>query len=156
MLRKVLLSVGALALLTPLVLFFMFKMSPISWHLLGPINENNTLAMAGYDPVAYFKNGQAVKGDTKKGIRWIDTIWYFASEENKLSFKAFPEKYIPQYGGYCATAVAMGLTADVNPEYWLIENNRLYLFFDAAAKDDFVAGIESGIIEKADTEWARR
>jgi len=155
MLKKILIVVAALIVIIPMVLFFGFKMSPIAWQLHEPINVNNTLAMQGYDPVAYFNDGEAVKGDTTKGLRWRDTIWYFSSEENKISFKAFPENYIPQYGGYCATAVAAGLTAAVNPEHWHIEKNKLYLFFDASAKNDFVAGIDAGIIEKADSEWVR-
>lgn len=132
------------------------KISPLSWRLLGPINENSSLALKGYDVVSYFHDDNITQGDRTKGLKVNDAIWYFSSDENKLMFKTFPEKYPPQYGSYCASAVAAGFTADINPHSWHIENGKLYLFFDDGAKNDFVADISQGIIERADNQWARR
>ncbi len=162
-LKYLLYVIGAIIAFAPIVMFFGMKLSPLAWGLLGPINESNGLALQGYDPVAYFNEGRAIKGDTNKGLRWRDTIWYFSSDVNKLTFKTFPEKFIPQFGGYCATAVATGFTADINPEVWHIENDKLYLFFDAGSKNEFVANIDpslsntgKSIIEKSEAEWAKR
>jgi hypothetical protein len=154
--KKIMIGVLALIIITLTALFYGIKVSPISWGLLGPINESSTLALKGYDTVAYFSEGKIVKGDTTKGIKWRDVIWYFSTDTTKLMFKTFPEMYVPQYGGYCATAVAYGFTADSNPEIWHIENNKLYLFLNQDAKNEFVSEIKNGIIEKAANEWARR
>ncbi len=145
-----------MAVLTPVAFFYGLKVSPLSWGLLGPINENSSLATQGYDVVAYFHDNQAKKGDKTKGLKNDDIIRYFSSDENKLMFKTFPEKYLPQYGGYCATAIASGLTADIDPEIWHIEDGKLYLFFNEDAKNDFVAQIGQGIIQTADREWSQR
>ena len=156
LIKKILLLIAVLLVISPLALFYGIKLSPLSWKLLGPINENSTLALRGYDAVSYFHGNNVVQGDRTKGLRVNNTIWYFSSDENKLMFKTFPEKYQPQYGGYCATAIASGFTADINPDIWHIEKGKLYLFFDEGAKNSFVAKINQGIIEKADNEWAQR
>ena len=154
--RKILISVLAAIAITLAILFYGLKISPIAMKLVGPINENSTLALKGYDPVAYFNEGRAIKGDTSNGIKWGNVIWYFSSNANKLAFKTFPEKYVPQYGGYCAGAVASGFTADIDPMIWHIEDDRLFLFFNQGAKDGFVSAIDTGIIQKASSEWAKR
>lgn len=154
--KRILLLVAVIIILTPPGLFYGIKVSPLSWKLLGPINENSSLALKGYDAVSYFHDKNVTQGDRTKGLKINNAIWYFSSNENKLMFKTFPDKYQPQYGGYCATAIASGFTADINPEIWHIENGKLYLFFDEGAKNDFVASINQGIIEKADNEWAQR
>lgn len=154
--KKVFVGLAVLLLATLGVLFFVFKVSPISWGLLGPINENSGLAVKGYDPVAYFTEGEPTRGDTRKGIKWSNTIWYFSSDPTKLMFKTFPEKYAPQFGGYCAKAVASGLTADIDPQAWLVHDDKLYLFFNNDAKMEFMNEIENGIIDKATAEWAKR
>lgn len=154
--KKILLVIVILIALTPFVLFYGMKISPLSWQLLGPVNESSGLAVKGYDPVAYFYDDSAKKGVQTKGLKVNDTIIYFSSEENKLMFKTFPERYLPQYGGYCAMAVSSGLTADIDPEIWHLEAGKLYLFFDEGARDDFVARISQGIIETADREWSLR
>jgi YHS domain-containing protein len=153
---KILIGVVAVIAITLATLFYGLKVSPISMRLVGSINENSTLALKGYDPVAYFNQGKAIKGDTSKGIRWGNVIWYFSSDANKLMFKTFPEKYVPQYGGYCAGAVASGFTADIDPMIWHIENGKLFLFFDQGSKNSFVNAINTGIIKKASSEWAKR
>lgn len=151
-----LVMVFIIMLVSPVVLFYGMKISPLSWKLLDPVNHSSGLALQGYDAVAFFNDGKTIKGDPAKGLKWNNTIWYFSSEANKLMFKTFPGKYIPQYGGYCASAVATGFTADVDPEIWHIENNRLYLFFSDSSRTDFVANIRNGIINKADTKWSNR
>lgn len=154
--RKILISAVIIIVIALATLFYGMKVSPVSMRLVGPINENSTLALKGYDPVAYFNQGRAIKGDTSKGIRWGNVIWYFSSDANKLMFKTFPEKYVPQYGGYCAGAVASGFTADIDPMVWHIENDKLFLFFDQGSKNSFVNTIDTGIIDKATSEWAKR
>lgn len=147
------LTVLTIVVASPPVLFYGMKVSPLSWQLLDPANNDSGLMVKGYDVVAYFNDGRAIKGDTGKGLKWNNGIWYFSSDANKLMFKTFPEKFIPRYGGYCASAIASGFTADIDPVIWHIDNGKLYLFYDEAAKADFVTSINNGIVEKADARW---
>lgn len=65
------------------------------------INTNwRGVAVKGYDTVAYFTQGKPVKGDSKYEHKWKDATWRFANAEHLELFKADPEKYAPQYGGY--------------------------------------------------------
>jgi YHS domain-containing protein len=155
MIKKILLVFVALIFLVPITLFFTLKISPLSWQLLGPINEDSGLAIKGYDVVAYLNDEKSTAGQTNKGLRYNDTIWYFSTDENKLTFKTFPEKYIPQYGGYCAKAVASGVTADINPDIWHIVNGKLYMFLNEDAKQEFIAQLDQGIIKQADDQWRK-
>lgn len=84
-------------------------------------------AIHGYDPVAYFKANKPVKGDKKYSYSWKSANWYFASQQNLDAFKANPEMYAPQYGGYCAYGLANGHKATTEPDVWLISDGKLYL-----------------------------
>ena len=107
----------------------------------------------GYDTVAYINENKAIKGNPNLGLKWNEQIWYFASKANRLTFKTFPDKYSPQYGGYCASAIAKGFVLDANPEVWHVQDNRLFVFMNDSAKTDFVSKIDSGIIKQADEKW---
>ena len=94
----------------------------------APVNE--TLfgkAIDGYDPVAYFTDGKAVKGQSRFTHEWMGATWLFASAEHRDLLAADPERYAPQYGGYCAYAVSQGATADIDPSAWKIVDGKLYL-----------------------------
>ena len=83
-------------------------------------------AIEGYDPVAYFTEGHPVEGESGFAHDWMDATWYFASAENRDQFAADPDRYAPQYGGYCAWAVARGYTAKIDPEAWkIVDGKRL-------------------------------
>ena len=84
-------------------------------------------AIHGYDPVAYFKENKAVKGDEKYSLSWNSATWYFSNSENLNTFKANPEMYAPQFGGYCAYGMANGHKAPTDPHAWSIIDNKLYL-----------------------------
>lgn len=84
-------------------------------------------AIRGYDPVAYFVENEPVKGSDEYTIEHNGAKWMFSNQENLDAFKENPEKYSPQYGGYCAYAVARGTTASIKPEYFTIEEGKLYL-----------------------------
>ena len=95
------------------------------------LNTDDTgLSLRGYDAVAYFAVNNAVKGDTKYAYVWNGAKWLFSSEENMNKFKADPEAYSPEFGGYCAYAVSEGYTADADPEAWKIVDGKLYLNYN--------------------------
>jgi YHS domain-containing protein len=123
---------------------------------LSPINSTlfGSKAIKGYDPVAYFTDGKPVKGDKQFTLEWNGATWFFASAEHRDLFKAEPEKYAPQYGGYCAWAVCQGNTADIDPDAWKIIGGRLYLNYDADIQEKWSADIP-GNIQKADANWPK-
>jgi YHS domain-containing protein len=109
-------------------------------------------AINGYDPVAFFKENKAVKGNKETSYDWNSAKWYFSSQENLDLFKNDPGKYAPQYGGYCAFAVVNGFSAEADPESFEIIDDKLYLCANPEIKDDFKKeGAEA--IKKANENW---
>ena len=94
-----------------------------------PVNRSalGGVAIKGTDPVAYFTLGEPVKGSKDFEAEWNGATWRFATAGHRDLFKADPEKYGPQYGGYCAWAVSQGYTAGIDPEAWKIVDGKLYL-----------------------------
>ena len=109
-------------------------------------------AVGGYDPVAYFTEGKPVKGSKDHSFEWKGAVWTFANAENLETFKADPVAYAPQYGGYCAWAMADGNFAKGDPDYWKIVDGKLYLNFNANIQKRWEADIP-GFIERADAKW---
>lgn len=91
------------------------------------VNAENGVGIKGYDPVAYFFGGNAVKGKAELSYRWSGITWLFSSEENRKLFSSKPETYAPQYGGYCAYAMSRGRIADIDPTAWAVVDGKLYL-----------------------------
>jgi YHS domain-containing protein len=112
----------------------------------------SNLALEGYDTVAYFDQNKPVKGESKYSYKYKDAVWQFSSQENLEKFVIMPEEYVPQYGGYCAWLVANGDTAKGDPQYWSIENGRLYLNYDADIQKKWLVD-KSGFIKKGDAMW---
>ena len=115
-------------------------------------SDGSDQAISGYDPVAYFSKSRAVKGRGDLTYQWNGAEWLFSSEQNRELFKNDPEKYAPQFGGYCAWAVSRGYTARTDPQAWHIHEDRLYLNFSQSVrrmwKDDI-----PGNISKAENNW---
>lgn len=121
---------------------------------IDPINTTlfGNKAIEGYDPVAYFTQGKAVKGQKSISHEWKGATWFFASEENKARFVAEPEKYAPQYGGYCAYAVSQGSTAGIDPEAFAIVDGKLYLNYNRKIQQQW-EGHREKFIRDADANW---
>jgi len=114
----------------------------------------SSLAVSGYDPVAYFTQGRPVEGSGDLEYEWNGATWRFSTLENLAAFKADPEAYAPQYGGYCAWAVSQGYTAKSEPEAWRIVDDKLYLNYSKAVQQQWVEDIP-GNITKADANWPK-
>ena len=112
----------------------------------------NRSAAGGYDPVAYFNEGQPVEGDSDHAHEWMGATWYFASAENRDLFAADPERYAPQYGGYCAWAVANGYTAKIDPQAWAVVDEKLYLNYSLDVQQQWRQDVP-GNITKGDANW---
>ncbi len=110
------------------------------------------LAIRGTDPVAYFTEGKAIKGDSQYESEWQGATWRFASVENQELFESDPEAYAPQYGGYCAKGLSEGNVVSIDPEAWKIVDNKLYLNYSPEVQQQWVRDIP-GNIAKADANW---
>lgn len=112
------------------------------------------VAVGGYDPVAYFKDGGPKDGSDQFTTEWQGAKWRFSSQENLDAFTANPQSFAPQYGGYCAYAVSKGATAKGEPEAWSIVDGKLYLNYS-----DEVRGVwrqdAPGNIVKANANWPK-
>ncbi len=110
------------------------------------------LALQGYDTVAYFTAGAPVRGSAEFSTEYKGAEWRFANQENLDRFLADPEAYAPQYGGYCAWAVAQGDTAKGDARHWAIVDDRLYLNFNASIQRRWDAD-RPGFIGEGDANW---
>ena len=109
-------------------------------------------AVRGYDTVAYFTEGRPVEGSDEFTTEWMGATWRFASREHLDLFEAEPEKYAPEYGGYCAYGVVQDNLIKIEPENWTIVDDKLYLNYD----DDVQAQWEEdipGFIAEADAKF---
>ena len=115
------------------------------------------VAIMGYDPVAYFTEGRAVKGSPEFKHEFLGETWHFASAAHRDAFAADPVAYAPQYGGYCSTEVvyadvSSGVTTNVEPRAWRIIDGKLYLFYDLGTAEVFEKNAKEWVA-KADGHW---
>jgi hypothetical protein len=118
-----------------------------------PINRSGQgIALKGHDPVAYFEQGRPVKGLAQYAYQWMDATWLFASSANRDAFAKDPQKYAPQFGGYCAYAVSEGHTASIDPEAWRIVGGKLYLNYSKGVQKKWEQDVP-GRIAAAEKNW---
>lgn len=99
--------------------------------------ESVPLAIKGYDPVAYFTVGSPVRGLQKIEYEWDEHRYRFSRPEHRELFKTDPVRYAPQFANLCAISLARGKIVDANPEYWLISEDKLYIFGGPAGPKHF-------------------
>jgi len=117
------------------------------------VNATDGVGLKGYDPVAYFTDGQPTKGSSQYSFQWKGVMYQFASADDLRRFMADPKKYLPQYGGYCAYAMSINRIADISPTEWTIFGGKLYL------NNNFISQAlwsvaKSDRIGAADQNWA--
>lgn len=127
----------------------MFAMATTAWaDSPGPLaTGTDHVAIKGYDAVAYFTEGKATKGSSDFVYWWDDAKWQFASAAHRDLFIADPDRYAPQFGGFCTGAVGNGELVPANPAIWAIVDGKLYM--SAGSRGDFVAAS----IAKAQSKW---
>jgi hypothetical protein len=116
-----------------------------------PLPAGRRIALRGYDPVAYFTESQPQKGSEQFWHAFDDAVYLFKSAEHRAKFAADPERYAPQYEGYCAGGVSKGYKTEPDPEAWAILNNRLFVFEFKERVPMFKQ--ETGFIDKANANW---
>lgn len=97
--------------------------------------ESVRLVLKGYDPVAYFKLGAPTQGDARFSHDWDGGRYYFVSAEHRDLFIADPERYAPQFGGFCTGSMSRGVRSEGDPHGWLIHEGRLYVFGQARFRE---------------------
>ena len=106
--------------------------------------DNVRLVLKGYDPVAYFTQNRPMKGDPKYSYEWDEGRYHFASAKHRDMFAGDPEKYAPQFGGYCTGSMSRGVRNEADPDGWTIQDGKLYMF--GAAKWKAVAEADAQYI----------
>ena len=136
------------------MLLLMISLSSVAQT--APVNSKKGLAVQGYDVVAYF-GGEAVEGNENFQVRWEGTLYYFSSLKNKAAFESSPERYVPQYGGYCAYAMAVkGNKVSINPKTFEVRGGKLYLFYNKGRNNTLEFWLDQGpteLVKQADRHW---
>jgi YHS domain-containing protein len=114
--------------------------------------DANGVILKGYDPVAYFKQGKAVKGKPSIKSTYNGAIYEFASEADKADFDKSPDKFAPQYGGFCAYSMSRHRAKDVDPNVFFIYKGKLYVCTNRAGLKVFSSAPDANI-KKADDNW---
>ena len=109
-------------------------------------------AIDGYDPVSYFTDNRAERGSADITAKWNDAVWHFTSKAHRELFIADPEKYAPQYGGFCALGMAHGGDVPTDPEAWTIHAGKLYLNMMAEVSSTWRYNPDK-LIERANVKW---
>lgn len=113
------------------------------------------IAIAGFDPVAFFVEEMPRKADGVISYSWKGAEWWFTSEDNKELFQENPSKYIPQFGGYCAWGMREGYKADTNPKKaWTLFDGKLYLNYDKGTMKGWLPEKEESIRIASDN-WSK-
>ena len=116
------------------------------------IYTTSTTAINGYDPIAYFMDNKPVKGSDEYSFKWKDANWLFSSKAHMDMFAHDPEKYAPQYGGYCAYGCSKAKKATTDPNAWTIVDGKLYLNNSLQVKEKWLKE-QKERIELADKNW---
>lgn len=110
------------------------------------------LAIRGYDPVAYFRDGGPRLGKPEFETNHGGATWRFASAAHKALFEADPQRYLPAYGGFCAYGTSRGYLVKIEPEAWSIVDGRLYLNYDLGVRKTWLAKTQT-YIARAEANW---
>ena len=112
------------------------------------------VAVGGYDPVAYVTQGMPVKGKPEHHHTWQGVTWKFSSDDHRELFMNNPEKFVPQYGGYCAFGIAHEKFFDGDPQVWSVIDEKLYLLGNSEIAEKWRKDFP-GNIKKANQNWPK-
>ena len=117
--------------------------------------DTDRVAIKGYDTVAYFTDGKAVKGTSLFEYEWDYAKWRFATSAHRDMFATDPDRYMPQFGGFCSSAIANEALVPANPESWTIVDGKLYMFAGDPDPNEISLwiGDAASNIQKANQSW---
>jgi YHS domain-containing protein len=134
-----------------IALFVLFSVSQVQAQR-SEIYVSAGKAIKGYDPVAFFKVSKPVRGTDSLAYQWKGATWLFSSRENLAAFKTDPDKYAPQYGGYCAYGASQGHKAPTQADTWTVLNDKLYFNYSKDVQITWNNDREN-LINVADQKW---
>ncbi len=135
-------------------LFFIILFLLLQSSISAADNSISLVGNQGYDLVSYQQKSGPVRGNGNHVAFYQGVAYIFATAENKKTFAANPEKYLPAYGGYCAYGVSVGHKVISDPLAWKIVNNKLYLNLNQQIQEIWAKDIP-GNIKKADEQWIK-
>jgi len=124
----------------------------VSFSQTVKFSGNNGVAINGFDPVAYFTLQKALEGNSNYSYEWSGSIWKFVSKDNLNLFQANPEKYAPQFGGYCAYGCSEKHLSPTDPKAFTIINDKLYLNYNQKVKEVWIKDTANRI-QTANQYW---
>jgi YHS domain-containing protein len=142
------------SLLRAMVLLFVLATALFAQRAPAIYMTKASLALSGYDAVSYFKDKKPVVGKPEFSYKWMDVTWRFSSAENRDAFKNAPERYAPQYGGYCAFGTSQGHLVPGDPQAWKVVDDKLYLNYNKDVQKFWLQDVP-GNIEKADENYPK-
>jgi YHS domain-containing protein len=116
--------------------------------------DESRLAIKGYDPVAYFTEAKPVQGSSQFSAQHLGATYFFSSAQHQSMFESDPNKYAPQYGGYCAYGVSKEYKFDIDPEAWAVVDGKLYLNLNEKVQNRWVTNKVDLIVE-ANSIWTK-
>ena len=132
----------------PVLLFIALQAKAQTSEIFAP----DSIALRGYDVVAFYTEGRAITGSDRFMYNWKNVKWLFASTEHLALFKANPANYEPQYGGYCAYGLARGYKAPTMADTWHIQDNKLYFNYNQKVKTAWQKD-QQRFIDSANRKW---
>ncbi len=120
--------------------------------------DDSKIALQGYSPVSYLDLGIAQKGLKEYKAAHDGLTYYFTSRDQKNKFEASPEKYVPQYGGYCAFGVSVGAKFRTDPNKFVVKDGKYFLYLydlEVDAQQLWLAGNHEKLVVKADDNWTK-
>jgi len=120
--------------------------------------DDSKIALQGYSPVSYLDLGIAQKGVKTYKTTYDGLAYYFTSEDQQKTFEAYPKKYLPQYGGFCAFGVSVGAKFRTNPYKFVVNNGKYYLFLydiEVDAQQLWLANNHQELVSKANSNWSK-
>ena len=118
----------------------------------GEFFETDGVALRGYDVVAYFSDGKPQKGQAQYSYEYKGSKFYFASDANRRAFMQSPDKYAPQFGGYCAYGTAQGYKVSTQPDAFAIVKDKLYLNYNRNVQEIWRQDVP-GNLQRAEKNW---
>ncbi len=149
---KFFITIALMAFAVSAVFAFYLDIMPTNLKIHPKIYKSSGIAIDGYDAVNYQNKKSANKGNVTYKFKLNDNHWIFMSNANMKMFVKSPNRYIPQFGGFCTYSISEGYTYPPNPEVWKLHNGRLYLFKDEEAKSLAVANWKE-VLKKAEQNW---
>jgi len=116
--------------------------------------DGQGVAIKGYDPVAYFEIEEAVRGNMDHMLETDEGIWYFSRKEYLNKFKGDSLRFMPQFGGYCAEAMARGFKRRSDPTVWVLIDGNVYLHYSIPDQNRWAEDVR-GNIRVAEEIWKK-